>query len=692
MVCAAIETQRVPRPNFIMKLYRSFAILHLIHQAYSLLDADALSTKYYGNDAPWYNDRIPFFESSDKDLTDVYYYRWNIFRAHQRDLGANGFISTEFLDDVGWQNMPWSDLNDATGFHLLEGRWCRDRRFKEDYANFMYGDDADMRHFSESVASAVWQGYLVDGVAKDAVAKLDAMQRQYGTWITSYDASKGLYYVEPLLDATEYTISSIDASGGYDGFTGGDSFRPSINSFQYANARAIASLAALKGGMNSTVQEYEAKAEALKMRVQEALWNTTFEHFIDRYQVNNTNVTYWDFIRGRELVGMVPWTHDLPDDTAAYAQAWSHVLNNSQLLGEHGLRTVEPSYEYYMRQYRYDAPTGNRECQWNGPIWPFQTTQVLAGLSNFLDHYEQGAATGVIDSSDYVKLLKQYAQLHRNPETGILDLEEDYFPDTALPIVGLKRSHHYFHSGFNDLILSGLVGIRPSADDVLEVNPLADSTVLYFRADHILYHGHEIAVQWDVDGSRYGTTGLTIEVDGKVVASSPALGRLRVPLTRASPAPITRKIAKSIQLNATYPYPRGSVSVGNASKTEIYGSIDGRIWFFPETDIANGWSTPTGNGTEVWFQVDFGAETTISSVELAFFANLEQDFDVPEKYRVQVASENSSWVDVDGAKYADAVANGITEVQWDEVETSKARLVFTPKAGTKVRLVELKLF
>ena len=174
-----------------MKLPQSLVLLHFAHQAYSLLDADALATQYYGNDAPWYRDRIPFFESSDKDLTDTYYYRWSIFRAHQRDLGANGYISTEFLDDVGWQNMPWSDLNDATGFHLLEGRWCRDRRFKEDYANFMYGDEADMRHFSESVASAVWAGYLVDGVAGDTIAKLEAMQSQYATWNSSLNTSTG---------------------------------------------------------------------------------------------------------------------------------------------------------------------------------------------------------------------------------------------------------------------------------------------------------------------------------------------------------------------------------------------------------------------------------------------------------------------------------------------------------------------
>ncbi|KAG9187285.1 hypothetical protein G6011_05156 [Alternaria panax] len=676
-----------------MKLYSSLALVPLIHQGYALLDADAIVNKYYGNDAAWYRDRIPLFDSSDPDITDVYYYRWSIFRAHQRDLGANGYISTEFLDDVSWQTMPWASLNDATGFHLLEGRWCRDRRFKEDYATFMYSSNSNSRQFSESMAAAVWQGYLVDGVEEDVVKRLDDMTRVYEAWDDSYDEDKGLYYVEPIRDATEYTISSIDSSGGYDGFFGGNSFRPSINSYQYANALAIANMASLKGGQQDTVDTYTSRATALKSRVQDALWNTTFAHFIDRYQVNNTNVTYWDPIRGRELVGMVPWTHDLPDDTATYAHAWSHIVNSSELAGEHGLRTVEPSFEYYMRQYRYEGP--NPECQWNGPVWPFQTTQVLSGLANFLDHYEQGRETGVVNADDYTNLLRQYAQLHRNPSTGILDLEEDYYPDTGLPIVGLKRSHHYFHSGFNDLVLSGLVGIRPSANDTLEVSPLAASAqISYFRAERILYHGHEIAVQWDADGTHYNATGLQIEVDGTVVASSPTLARLTVDMERKAPPAITRRIAQSIQLRATTAYPRGTTSVGNASQAATYPAIDGRIWFYPEEDAKNGWDTPVGNGTAVWFQIDFGKTVSISAAELAFFANEEQGFSEPASYKIQVpASGNGEeWSDAKGATYGDVVANGITAVEWKEVEGKKVRVVFTPKVGTKVRIAEFKVY
>lgn len=84
--------------------------------------------------------------------------------------------------------------------------------------------------------------------------------------------------------------------------------------------------------------------------------------------------------------------------------------------------------------------------------------------------------------------------------------------------------------------------------------------------------------------------------------------------------------------------------IPNTNPERIHDAIDGRVFFFPETEVADGWDTPVGDGSEVWYQVGLGAETEIGRAEIAFFADEEQGFDVPERDRFQV--EKGGWGDV----------------------------------------------
>ena len=644
--------------------------------------AQALRTAF-GNDAPWYENNVPLFESADPLLQQIYYYRWQVFRAHQRDLGQPGYITTEFLDDVGWQREPYASLNDATGFHIGEGRWLRDRRYTGDYIDFMYEGGGNDRHFSEAIADATFQRFLADGDLQAALKHLPAMKHVYGLWDDRYDLAKKLYWIEPLLDATEYTIASIDASGGSDGFTGGQAFRPSINSYMFANARAIARLSELAGDAEGA-RLYEARAGALRERVQDSLWSPGLGHFIDRYRVDNQFVKYWQPIRGRELVGYVPWTFGLPADEPRFAESWRHLLSPTGFAGRAGLRTVEPTYEFYMRQYRYDQPTGQRECQWNGPIWPFQTTQVLTGMANLLHDYRQS----VVTRADYVRLLRQYAQLHYRD--GRPDLEEDYDPETGRAIVGLARSHHYNHSGFVDLIVTGLVGLLPREDDVLEVNPLVPADPAdpgfqrYFALQDVPYHGRLFTILWDADGSRYARgAGLIVLAEGHEIARAATLGRLTVPLSRRPAPPIEREVNLAVELvRGDFPKPSASI---NADPAAVHDAVDGRVWFFPE--LVNGWSTAGAQG-EAWFAVDLGQERPVRGAELAFFAD-GKAFRAPASYRLQLW-RNGRWQDAPVS--VPAVENGVTHLDWPAVPASKARLLLRNAPGAAARLVELKLF
>ena len=672
------------------------------------LDRRRLAQTYFGEDAPWYVDRIPFLEIDDSEIQQIYYYRWKVFRSHIREIGAQGTTVMEFLGDVPWAREPYTDLNDSASFHLREGRWLRDPSFVDDLIDHEYTGGGNDRHFSESIAAATVDTTLVTGDPGPALRHLDTMQHIYNLWDDHLDRTRNLYWIEPLLDATEYTISSIDASGaGFEptaapedfrnGFTGGYAFRPSINTYQYANAMAIAHLAAFAGDVK-TAANYKQRADNIRSAVLAQLWNPDLKHFTDRYQRSTKYVTAGDFVRGRELVGYTPWLYDLPpkeNASVSYSDAWQHIFSASQLAGPQGLRTVEPSYPRYLVQYRYDKSTGLRECQWNGPSWPFQTSQTLTALANLLNDYPPYGFT----SSDYLHLLRQYTHQHfLSP--GHPDLQEDYNPDTGGPIVGLPRSHHYEHSTYVDLILGGLIGIRPRADDILGINPLmlvapgaSAPPIRWFRLENLKYHGHDLAIAYDLDGSRYHLgLGLFVYVDGKLVKGPVPLGRVEVPLQPAS-ADQLRPKPRRVDLAVNVGFVNGPAAAASSSAPGSPASeaIDGRLWFFPE--IANGWSPKPTDGPSSWFAIDFRQPLTLGSIELYFFSD-GQSFKVPGAIHLQYESA-SGWQDVavNAGQPVRPVANGETKLVFLPLTTNKLRVVIAnPAAPARARLVEIEAF
>jgi hypothetical protein len=645
----------------------------------SILNQDSLASAFCGNDKQWYLDNVPIFDCPNSQIKQIYYYRWMLYKSHLRNLGAWGYIVTEFLNNMSWDIDPYSSLNDATGHHIYEGRWIKDKRYLDDYINYMYQHGGNDRHFSEGIADAAYARYLANKDSAFIVVQLNSMKTLYTAWNDHRDASKSLYWIEPIYDAEEYTIASCDASGGTDGFLGGMAFRPSINSYMYGNALAISKIATLAGDA-VTASTYQTSAAAIKTNVQNSLWNTSFVHFVDRYQVTNTHVTYWNYVRGRELVGYVPWQYNLPDNNPTYSAAWQHLMDASKFLGTYGLRTLEPSYQYYMKQYRYDAASGKPECQWNGPSWPYLTTQVLDAMANLLNNYTQTYVT----ASNYLTILKLYAAQHF--QNGSPNIEEDYNANTGAVIVDLaERSQHYNHSQFTNLIITGLCGLRPRAEDSLVVNPLIPSSISdpnymsYFCLENIPYHGHFVTILYDGAGIRYGQgAGLSIFVDEAKIIGPVALGRqsakIGVPVAITKTSPINLAINLSGSGN-----PVPSASYTNATGS-LYQANDGRIWYW--TNTVNRWSClGSGNATD-WYAVNFGSNQTFNTVKLYFYA-AGTTLQAPTSYTIQTSTNGTTWTDIPSQMKTPAtpLANTVNTVIFTAQTIARVRALFTNQSG-----------
>jgi len=93
---------------------------------------------------------------------------------------------------------------------------------------------------------------------------------------------------------------------------------------------------------------------------------------------------------------------------------------------------------------------------------------------------------------------------------------------------GKHRGKDYNHSSYNDLIITGLVGLRPRADDVVEMNPLLPANIWdYFCLDNVRFHGRILTIIWDKSGEKYGRgKGLIVLANGEQIAHAKMLTRV----------------------------------------------------------------------------------------------------------------------------------------------------------------------
>ena len=647
----------------------------------AVLNRETLSKKYFKEDAAWYLDNIPFFECSDKRIEKTYYYRWEMYKAHIRHVGSNEYVITEFITHMPWDHEPYCTINAASMHHIYEGRWLRDGRYMNGYINNLYNNGGNNRHYSESVADASYARYLVNGDSAFLISHLDSMKESFTGWNDHWEEEKQMYYIPAMPDATEFTVASIDASGGKGGFEGGEAFRPTINSYMYANALAISKIAAMKGDA-ATSNEYLDKANALRKHILQDLWNDSTQHFLDRFKVNNQYVHYWNFIRNMELAGMIPWYFNVPDDNPKYPSEWKHVLDTNYLRGPYGLRTNEPAYQWYMHQFIYTF--GKPSSQWNGPSWPYQSSQVITGMANLLNDYQQNLVT----NSDYLKLLREFTGQHYLNDS-VINLVEDYDANTGEPIVFYYWSNHYNHSSYNNLIISGLCGIRPSAGDSLEIYPLIDSSISYFALDNLNYHGHDVSVFYDRAGTKYNLgKGLTAFVDGRKTAISRNGDRGKVnigPPLVTKPSPEPENYALNIR-KAGYPAPSASV---NTIPDTLFKAIDGRIWYFPK--VQNIWSTEGSANREDWYELKFGKAQELSSIKLYPYV-VNKRFVLPESISIQYQSGiqwlTPTMISQTPSKLA---ANTMNRFEFQKIVANKIRIGFKHPSGA-VAITELECY
>jgi hypothetical protein len=490
---------------------------------FRMQERDATGTEYSGESGEdswsWMKREIPWFDSSNKQFEEMYYFRWYAWKKHLVKT-PNGYVITEWLPKPEFKDGSFGALPDAAPFHLNEARWLRETSIAEDDARYWFSPGVDAHKYSDAMATAVLDVTMANGNKALAASLLPAMIANYKRWEAEQQDLNGLFWSIDTRDAMEKSIS-------------GDGYRPTLNSYMYGDARSIAEMSTEP----AVKKEFSSKADTLRDLIETKLWNPKDQFYEVMSPAADSGIrkqkrfidpgTTMQLSGVRELIGYIPWIYGIP--AASHAVAWKQLFDPQGFDGKYGATTAERR----SPRFRFES---SDQCTWNGPSWPFATTETLLALAA----YENEPGPSLMTAGDYYKLFERYVlSQHQRLKNGhVIDwIDEDLDADTdewiAKDMLIAKnkqvgRGNYYNHSGFADPLITGLIGLRPQADGRVVVHPLLPAGAWsYFAIDGLPYHGHLLTVLWDATGKRYGRgSGMMLLVDGKKIASRKDLGPL----------------------------------------------------------------------------------------------------------------------------------------------------------------------
>ena len=502
----AFPLTNADEPNILQQADAPSAVLsaadyrHYVEYFNGMEDENIVSYIPNAKSWEWMQQNVPLFDCPDKDMEEMYYYRWWSLRKHIVNTPV-GFGMTEFLVNRSYAD-KYNLIACAIGHHVMESRWMRDPIYLNQILRTWYfGNEgkpmSKMNKFSSWNPAAIYEAWKVMGTAlnlKDFKASLEA---EYADWKSTHQLPNGLYWQADVRDGMEESISGARRQ---------QYARPTINSYMYGNARALAAINRMYGDSDKA-KMYDQEAQTLKEKIEKNLWNEQHQFFETLQKDTSANV--------REAIGFIPWYFNMPQEKR-FETAWLQLVDEKGFSAPYGLTTAERRHPQFRSH-------GVGTCEWDGAVWPFATSQTLTAFANYLN----SAAQPVIGDTVYFREMKKYveSQHHRGrPYIG------EYLDEKngAWLMGDRERSRYYNHSTFADLVITGLVGVRPQAEKKVVIHPLVPAGQWkYFCLDAVPYQGHLLTILWDEDGQRYHQgTGLTLLVDGKRVANRSTLGEL----------------------------------------------------------------------------------------------------------------------------------------------------------------------
>ena len=239
----------------------------------------------------------------------------------------------------------------------MDGRWLRNPRYAKDTVEIFTRGGAEVAGgvtYTHYFTRAILETAQATGDVDWLKSQLEGMIFSYDLWNSTVDPTTDLYHRTTVLDGQEYSLTGYVVGGPNSGMVtdwlswdnnysiihrGPETYRPNVNAYMVAGARAIAEVATLAGNP-ALAQQWTSRADTVEAAMNKLLYNAELNYWIDVVKGSNVPAV------GRQLIGYFPYRFDV-GTSDVNIRGLEAGLTNQAFLTEFGPTTLEQTNPYY---------------------------------------------------------------------------------------------------------------------------------------------------------------------------------------------------------------------------------------------------------------------------------------------------------------------------------------------------------
>lgn len=707
---------------------------------------------------------IPYIDVPSPGIEKAIVYRWWGERYNSLDANEPGYVY-QYPVTIEGVNLYQNAIVLTQPMHLQDTKWIRNPYLA--YGQILNvgelsgssafldspGHTSWNNHYSQYIGTAGLEAYNVHGggadIAErfatyfewDGIGQLEHYDGN-GNNLIAYDTN---YMPGNDADAISFGYPKVNA-----GVPGARTIERPESAYVWGDFDAARQLYAIAGADQAKIDEMAERADAIRDAILDRLWSTEMRMFLAGTSYGATSGGSLNPLSAAERHLIPARESNLYD---VYAQ---NLIPFDQA----------DTYVDGFRFLRYGD---------NFPIFPFYTANQydrtkygIGGSNNFSNINFTVQYRGVRSA------LRHYDPEHKyvTPEYAarLLDwMAWSVFPGGDLRIANQaeyysnwnpttrsfnrNNPNHIMLGNMNYIYIEDMGGILPRSDDLIELWPI-DLGYDHFMVNNLRYHGHDVTIVWDPDGSVYDLgAGYSLFIDGERKVFADDLGRFvydpddhavvesdegltvtlvgtegaDLPTAKDTPIEDERvveylktagidltedapNLAEGAELSSSYtqqgtrPTPwRNFHTPGYSTSSMNYtpGAISTTERPVSLAAVIDGrtvnepyWGNYGTTEPDGWVQLDFGEPVNFDNVKVWFVSDRQAGgYREPARYSIQVPDGSGGWAPIpDTYKSPKFPAPKFNEALFETVTASSVRVAFTNAPGNYTAISEIQVF